>query len=182
MQELAAQVNLDKQLLYRPYANQLYDMIAKELDSLKGGTLIECSFEGIEGCDASFADGFVIRLQKSVSRYSNVVLYLSHCNDVVIENLKGALLVRNEASKEKNNLLYLDGKFRFVISQERNLQETFDFVQESDEVSAREVAEHFQIEINSASNRLKKLYDDNRLFRREIKDEKGRQHIYSINS
>lgn len=180
MREWAHEVDLEQELFYRPTAVKLYEKLFPAIQYLQGGTLLDCSFEDIEGCDASFADEFVIRLQKHVSTFNNVVLRLSHCNEAVLENLRGALMLRNEMDKEKTNILYYDETYHFLIKQEANLQETFDYVQSRDEVSAREIAEYFEIEINSASNRLKKLYDANKLFRHEIKDEKGRQHIYFI--
>lgn len=182
MKELAKKVNLDKELFYRPKAREMFQEVQSLVQYLQGGTLIDCSFEGIEGCDASFADEFVINLQKHVFSFNNVVLRLSYCSEAVLENLQGALMLRNEMDKTKTNILYYDTKYRFLVKMEANLQDTFDYVQSYKEVSAREIAEHYGIEINSASNRLKKLYDTNKLFRYEIKDEKGRQHIYYINS
>lgn len=180
MREWAQKVDLDKELFYRPTAVKMYEELFPLIQYLQGGTLLDCSFDGIEGCDASFADEFVIRLQKHVSHFNNVVFRLSHCNEAVLENLRGALMLRNEMDKAKTNILYYDTMYHFLIKLEANLQETFDYVQKHNEVTAREIAELYGIEINSASNRLKKLYDANKLFRREIKDEKGRQHIYYI--
>ena len=180
MNELAQKVGLNKELFYRPNAVKMYTEVFPLAQYLNGGTLVDCSFEGITGCDASFADEFVINLQKHIAKYKNVVLRLSHCNEAIIENLQGALLIRNEMDNEKTNILYYDSSYKFLIKQEPNLQNTFDFVQSHKEVSARDIAEYFGIEINSASNRLKKLYDSNKLFRREIKDEKGRQHLYFL--
>lgn len=180
MKDLAKQVGLDKELFYRPKAVEMYEGLSQKIQNLKGGTMIDCSFEAIQGCDASFADGFVIKLQKSIGNYKNVVMRLSNCSDTVLENLRAALLLRNEMDGTKVNILYYDTSYHFIVKQEANLQEAFDYVQKHGEVSARDIAEHFNIEINSASNRLKKLYDSNKVFRREIKDEKGRQHLYFI--
>lgn len=180
MRKLASEAGLNKELFYRPKAMEMYEAVTQSLGSVTGGTLVDCSFESIEGCDASFADGFVIKLQKYIQNYNNVVMRLSNCNEAVLENLRAALMLRNEMDKAKTNILYYDVTYHFLVKQESNLQETFDYVQKHKEVSARDIAEHFDIEINSASNRLKKLYDANKIFRREIKDEKGRQHIYFI--
>ena len=182
MLEWAQKVDLGKELFYRPKAVKMYDKLFPDIQHLQGGTLLNCSFENIEGCDASFADEFVIKLQNHISNFNNVVLILTHCNESILENLKGALLIRNEMDKVKTNILYYDMGYHFLLKQEANLQETFDYVQKHDEVSARDIAEVFGIEINSASNRLKKLYDANKLFRKQVKDEKGRLHIYYINS
>lgn len=180
MKNLAESVGLDKELFYRPNAVKMYENVVRELQHIKGGTMIECSFEAINGCDASFADGFVIKLQKHIQQFNNVVLYLSNCNEAVLENLRAALMLRNEMDKTKINILYYDTSFQFLVKQEANLHVAFEYVQKVGETTARDIAEVFDIEINSASNRLKKLYDSNKLFRREIKDEKGRQHIYFI--
>ena len=181
MKELAKSVELEKELFYRPKAIEMYEQLVHNmLRDLKGGTIIDCSFEEIDGCDASFADAFVIKLQRYVEDFNNVVLRLSNCNEFVLENLRAALLLRNEMDKTKTNILYYDETYKFLIKQEANLQTTFDYIQKHGETSARDLAEEFELEINSASNRLKKLYDSNKVFRREIKDEKGRQHIYFI--
>lgn len=180
MKELAQKVGLENELFYRPNAAKMYAELSSQIQYIQGGTLLDCSFESIEGCDASFADEFVIQLQKDISKFNNVVMRLSNCNDAVLENLRGALLIRNEMNQTKINILYYDTAYKFLVKQEPNLQAAFDYVQKYHEVSAREIAEHFGLEINSASNRLKKLYDSNKLFRREFKDEKGRQHLYFI--
>jgi len=180
MKDLAKNVGLEKELFYRPKAIEMYEELTCMLKDLKGGTIVDCSFEGIAGCDASFADAFVIKLQKYIQKFNNVVLRLSNCNEFVLENLRAALLLRNEMDKAKTNILYYDSSYHFLVKQEANLQAAFDYIQKQGETSARDIAEEFELEINSASNRLKKLYDTNKVFRREIKDEKGRQHIYFI--
>lgn len=180
MRELAKDVGLEKELFYRPKAVEMYEKLSQRLQNLQGGTMIKCSFELIDGCDASFSDGFVIKLQRYVSNFNNVVMTLTDCSENVLENLRAALLLRNEMDESRINILYYDTSYHFLIKTEANLQATFDYVQEHGETSARDIAEYFNIEINSASNRLKKLYDSNKIFRREIKDEKGRQHLYFI--
>ena len=64
MNELAQKVGLNKELFYRPNAVKMYTEVFPLVQYLNGGTLVDCSFEGITGCDASFADEFVINLQK----------------------------------------------------------------------------------------------------------------------
>ncbi len=181
LKDLANRFELGTVLFYRPTAKTMYQAAQSAFQNPEQGTLINCSFRDIDGCDVSFADEFVINIQKYIKNYENVVLRLSDCNDAVIENLQATLAARNNKDNTKINVLfYKENRYYFLDKLENSLLQTFDYLQDAGDVTARDVALQFEIEINSASNRLKKLYDTNKLFRKEIIDEIGRQHLYYL--
>jgi hypothetical protein len=170
-------------LFYRPTAKKMYQAEFPKFENLEPGTIINCSFDKIVACDVSFADEFIINLQKHIKQFENVILRVSDCNEEVLENLQAALVVRNnkEKAEEKVNVLcFQDSRYMFIDKLENNLQQTFDYLQEVGELTAREVANKFELEINSASNRLKNLYNARKLFRKEVRNESGMQHVYFI--
>lgn len=180
--KLAKQFELGVVLFYRPTAKLMYQAECPNFENPAPGTMIDCSFTDIQGCDVSFADEFIINIQKYIKAFENVVFRLSDCNEVVRENLQAALAARNGKDDTKINIMYYHlGHYYFLDKMENNLQQTFDYLQDVGSITARDIAIKFEIEINSASNRLKKLYDSNKLFRTETKDENGRQHVYSLN-
>lgn len=185
LHELAKQVGLSTILTFRPKAVEMYKQAIEELGSLACDTVIDCSFAGIEICDVSFVDQFVLSIQLMLKNFENVILRLSNCNEDVLANIEGALHVRNEKDKSKIRicLLYFDQKYYSILGKpEQNLKDTLEIVQGYKEgLTARDLMELQGIaEINSASNRLKRLFDARFVCRRMEITESGRQHIYYI--
>ncbi len=81
---------------------------------------------------------------------------------------KVALLIRKE------------DQMRLIGHVEPNLMEAWQLVYEKSELTARELADQRGLEINTASMRLRKLYDARLLARREEITPDGRQHIYML--
>ncbi len=180
---LAHQVSLEDILTYRPKAREIYDYVVEQPGMLLVGDIIKFSFQGVTTCAVSFVDELFINLQKILSAHGNALMLLVDMSEEVLADIEGALALRNEKDNSRLNLLcYYDSKFIVLGKLENNLQETFKVVTSHEETSARDIAHEFGIEINSASNRLKKLYDLRLLLRRETKDENGRQHLYFLPS
>ena len=185
LHELAERVGLTTILTFRPKATQMFAYAVEDLGALVSDTVIDCSFSGIEICDVSFVDQFILGMQLMVRDYENVILRLSECNEDVLANIEGALHVRNERNKGKSKicLLYFDqNKYLIVGKPEQNLKDAFEVLQNTKHgITARELMEVQDIsEINSASNRLKRLFDARFVCRRMEITESGRQHIYYI--
>lgn len=177
----AKKQGLDQILIYRPTAKRIFSDVLSDFSTLSSDDILECSFQDVDMCDVSFVDEFIINLQKYVLQHQNTVMIITNTNECVQENLEAALTLRNKQDQSKICLLLYDNcKYRVFGDLEKNLKETYDLIKNSDEISARIIAQKFGIEINSASNRLKKLFDLRLLLRREVIDESGRQHKYYL--
>lgn len=179
--ELAKVVHLDDTLFYRPNAVIMFNKATEILGGIGPGTVILCDFEGIKMCDVSFVDEFIINMQLTVQKMNSVMMILMNCCEDVMTNIEAALTWRNQKSNSRTTLLYFsEGKYLILGKIEKSLNQTFQaIVARPGKVTARDIADMFGLpEINSASNRLKKLYDASLLCRSA--DESGWQQEYFI--
>lgn len=178
---LAKEVMLDKVLTGRILAKRMFDTVQRQPSTFEAESVIYCDFNRITACDVSFADAFVISIQREMQKYTNSLLIIENANQDILENLDGALALRNEKDDTKLNLLIVqyDG-YHLLGKLEKNLQEAFSVLSDRHEITAREIAQRFEVEINSASNRLKKLFDARLIQRKELLDPNGRQHVYYL--
>lgn len=181
LSDYAKREELGTILTYRPIAKKIFQEVVKKISPLVDSDILDCYFTKIDVCDVSFSDEFVINLQKLVQNKTNVILRLLDVSEDVFVNLEAALLLRNQKDKSKINLLAIqDNNYVIIGELEKNLLDTFTFMSERQETTARDIAQNYRIEINSASNRLKKLYDASLSLRKEIIDASGRQHQYYL--
>ena len=98
--------------------------------------------------------------------------------------VEAALNQRNRISNENLTLInFVCGRFEVLGNKiEKNVLQVFDLVSDGKHISAREVAERFGLELNSAGNRLKKLYDVHAVVRVEQSAEAGGKFEYYIPS
>lgn len=182
LRELAEKIGLDDMLIYRPNAKRMLDLAVQEIEKPLPGTIIKLDFQKIKLCDVSFADGFVISLQLLVQTIEGVMMELINCCEDVLANIEATLNWRNQKSQTRTTLLYQndDGQYIIFGKPEKSTCETFYAVVEmAGKVTARDIAQKFSpMELNSANNRLKKLYDA-RLLCRET-DDSGWQQYYFI--
>ena len=181
LKDYALQEGFEESLTFRPVAKSIYAKALLNLQTIFPGDIVDCDFTGIEMCDVSFADEFIINLQKHLVEIDNTVLRIVHVKEYVQENIEGALMLRNKKDRTKLNLLlFVHDSYSILGDIEKNLLDTFSLFSIFEHISARELAEQFSIEVNSASNRLKKLYDLRLLLRSEVIDSNGRKHIYYL--
>lgn len=181
LRELAQTVNLSDVLIYRPVAAEMFRTATTRFSKLEAGTTIVVDFEGISLCDASFVDEFIINLQLMVLELENTVMLLTNCCENVLTNIEAALALKNERDKSKLVLLLdRDGEFDILGKLEPSLRDTFNvLVSKKTPVTAREIAEIFDLpEINGASNRLRRLYDARLVCRYQDDDTKWQQVYY----
>ena len=98
--------------------------------------------------------------------------------------VESALNQRNRISNENLTLVnYIGGHFEVLGNKlEKNTRQVFELVSEGSHISVREVAERFDLELNSAGNRLKKLYDAHAVIRIEQSADAGGKFEYYIPS
>ena len=168
-------------LTYRPLGKKAKEVVNRHIQKLLPGQGLELDFNGVELCDVSFVDEVVIEVQKFViSQDKDIIFFISNVKEAVLENLLPALAYRENTGDNVVVLRYEKGKASIFGDLEPKLRDTFELIAKRKSITARELAEINKIAINSASNRLKKLFDKKLLIREEHIDSLGRQHIYRL--
>lgn len=182
IEDIARELDLPGGILtFRPFGKKAKDMIIARIDKMMPGSVIEMDFRNIFSSDVSFADEMITNVQLYLREKDNMLLFITNITQEIKETLEASLSVREVKSKVKVQILYKDEKkYGIIGSLEQNQLETFELLNQKAELTARDVAEKFELEINSASNRLKKLYDQRLVLRKEQVDSTGRQHIYYL--
>jgi predicted transcriptional regulator len=166
-------------LLLRSYGERALPMLEQVLKEVPPGQALILDFAGISVMDTSFADETVLELALGLAqgKYGDRWLILAEPSPATIDNLEGTIARR----RAKVALLILkEGQLRLIGHVEPNLVEAWLFVHERSELTARELADQLGLEINTASTRLRKLYDARLLARHEEITHGGRQHIYAL--
>ena len=129
--------------------------------------------------DVSFADEVVIRLQEGLNKDAfgegqGIILY--GLGDDSIENLTAA--VKLQKLKIAFMVIKQTGKWDCIGQLEQNLRETLDLLFKQGQLTAPDLARQLGLAVNTASTRLKRLYDMH-LIRRDYEiTENGLQYIY----
>ena len=110
-------------------------------------------------------------------KYGDRWMVLAEPSPATIDNLEGTIARRRA---KVALLIRKEGQMRLIGHVEPNLIEAWQLVYERSELTARELADQLGLEINTASMRLRKLYDARLLARREEITPGGRQHIYML--
>lgn len=141
------------------------------------GSLI-LQFPAGQVMDVSFADEAVIQLGQAIvdGKYGRRRLLLAGLTQDSIDNINAAIRL------QRLKLAFLSispgRQWQVVGHLEDNLQETLTIVAQQSSLTAPELADKLDLALNSANNRLKRLYDL-RLIRREYEvSEKGLLYIY----
>lgn len=166
-------------LLLRNYGQRAFPVLEHALKEVPTGQMLLLDFEGISVMDTSFADETVLELALGLSqnKYGERWITLEEPSPATVDNLEGTIARR----KAKVALLiHKEGQMVLIGHVEPNLSEAWQLVCQKTELTARELADHLGLEINTASMRLRKLYDARLLARREEITSGGRQHIYML--
>lgn len=150
---------------------------AEILASSGEGTVMTLDFEGVGIIDFSCADEFLAKLltRLTAGEYGDKYLRLTGINASQRENLEVAL-----ERKKLATILSEDGSWSCLGSLKPYLRETLGVVMESDQLSARELSELLDIELNNSSTRLINLHRQRLVTRRErIMAEGGREFMYA---
>jgi len=166
-------------LLLRNYGRRAFPMLEQALLEVPPGQALLLDFASISVMDTSFADETVLELALGLAqnRYGERWMVLEQPSPATIDNLEGTIARR----KAKVALLINESHhMRLIGHVEANLQEAWQLVCQRGELTARELADHFELEINTASTRLHKLYQARLLARHEEITPAGRQHTYML--
>lgn len=166
-------------LLLRAYGHDACPILEEALLAVPDGETLALDFQGVSVMDTSFADETVLELALGLvgNRYGERYLVLGGPSQATIENLEGTIARR----KAKVALLVRNASGLAILGHvEPNLTETWRLVRKSVELTARELANCLELEINTASMRLRKLHTARLLRRKEEISAEGRQHVYAI--
>ncbi len=197
--DLGSDYHLLKRLfLTREKGEQAYGPLKICLQRVPEGQALTLVFPPDQVMDGSFADASIIRLGEELvaGAFGERGLLLQGLTENSIRNLEGIIHLRhrktddtNQSSEEAAPYRHLKlafllvepaGSWRCVGQLETSLRQTLDIVAVHDRLTAPQLAEMLDLEVNTASNRLKRLHDQ-RLIRREYEvSEKGLQYLYSF--
>lgn len=165
-------------LVTRETGKKLLEVIEREFEKCtkKGIWLID--FQNTGALDYSCADELVCKiLSRNVSgEYGQDVFFVvSGLNQNKKENLQVALEKRRLPIIHKVDV----EKWEIIGSINNSLRATYDFIIKKKQVTAKDVCDEFNLELNAASMRLNALYKK-RIVRRREKNlkEGGRLYIY----
>lgn len=131
----------------------VYQKLSKELDSYPDKNIFGISIKGIRATDASFPRESVISLIKS-KRGEKGFYLLDFCSKDLMDNW-------NYAAKAKDQpiIVLTDGGYE-VIGPDLNkgAKDLLDFIMKEGVVTTAKVAEAFDISVQNASAKLKKLH------------------------
>lgn len=182
---LANQVGLtDGILVLRPKAIEMFNLALKQYGGPLIGDVYICNLNGIIDCSGSFVDEFILGWQRLIREMDNTMFILTNITEDVQYTILSALNLRNKMDKGSLVLVArIGGKYQILGEKmERNVLDVFDLMANGTRITARTVAERFSIELNSAGNRLKKLYDSHATMRIEQSTENGGKFEYYLPS
>ncbi len=179
---LAEQVGMGTILLLRPKAAEMYDLSVQEYGMPLPGDIYICDMNGIEDCSGSFVDEFIFRWCNSVRGTDNAIFVVTNVTDDSLYSLEAALMHRNRMNNDSMVVLRYQGGIYNAIGDrmEKNVRAVFDLMADGKHITARAVAGHFELELNSAGNRLKKLYDAHLAMRLEQSIANGGKYEYYL--
>jgi hypothetical protein len=157
---------------------QAYALLKARLETIAEGQALVLDFPAAQLMDASFADESIVRLGEETMEWQFGArgLLLMGLTDDTVHNLQAVIQLRH--LKLAFLLVTMSGEWRVIGQLEASLHETLDIVARYRQLTAPQLTDLLGLAINTASNRLKRLYDQ-RLVRREYDiSDKGLQYIY----
>jgi DNA-binding transcriptional ArsR family regulator len=169
-------------LITREKGQKVYSAIQKWLENKENlGSPIVIKFPENQLVDVSFADEVIIRLGEDVrnGRYGvDQGLILHRLGEDSIKNLEAA--VNLQKLKTAFLVLKTSGEWDYVGRLEQNLRDTLNLLFSQKELTAPDLVKRLGLAINTASTRLKRLYDLH-LVKRDFEiSENGLQYIYQF--
>ena len=178
--EIAEAIGVTQKILTsRPQGKLAREELLLQCEKLMSGDYLDLDFNSIHLCDVSFIDEIIVKVQ-IILKGRECALFITNVAPGIKENLEAILALR-EIKGERNQILeFKDNRFAYVGTLEPNLNQAFNLLSQKVHLTARELAELLDIQINNASNRLKKLSDSGLVLRKEYIDSVGKQHFYSL--
>lgn len=173
MNEIKATILL-RNLMENPYGwgrdqgREVFQRLIREVESNPGKPVIEVSLQGVERADISFASETVVEVAR---RYrGNKGFCLVHVgSEDLLENFEAA------AGKKAQPLTVWEGDKGTVIGVQpsQGNAATFDYLLTKPSVTASEIANALDLQITNASTKLKQLWEQGFVLRRQETAESG---------
>lgn len=160
----------------------MFELSKTKIGQILYGDVVECDLNGVLDCSSSFVDEFIIGWQRIVNQVENAMLILINATSDVQYTIEAALNQRNKLSNESIVLvIYSENRYEVLGNRiEKNVREVFALLAEGSRITARLIADKFSLELNSAGNRLKKLYDAHMAMRSDQSIDAGGKFEYYI--
>lgn len=185
IKEIALSLDIDFDYLSsRPDGEQFANYLQKELPQTSTSVVIYLDFADVELMDGSFADEAfgTIAAHRSQNDINILPLILRNVDDVSLDNLELALLSRPARQTGLRNCVFpveqTDGSIVLCGKYEDHVKQTFDLLNEHQQLTTRELAELLKLGTTASSTRLKVLHNLGLALRFEERDDKGRQFVY----
>ncbi len=177
--DLAQQAEIDEHyLLDRENGERMLPVLREHLNNISLGEPLILCFAPQTRTDASFADAAFVSLALEVveGKFGDRAVLLKDLSPNLIFNIEGAIEKRD--LKLAMLAVFSDGTWSCIGHLEQNLRDTLNEVAEHDGLGASDLVTLFDLAINTASNRLKKLHDQHLVRRQAQSTEKGLQFTY----
>lgn len=169
-------------LVLRPLAYKMLELSRNSTGNIAPGDVVTCDLKGIIDCSSSFADEFILGWQRIINSVQNTLFILTNMNDDVRYTVEATLNQSNRLAKDNLSLIvFLNNQYMILGNKiEKNALEVFELMTKRKSITVREVADIFDLELNSASNRLKKLFDAHTVMRIEQSPDSGGKYEYYL--
>lgn len=184
--ELAQEAGIadPKWLISRDFGRLFLPVLQEKLESMPSTGTLHLDFSDIDLLEWSFADEAiaVLCVKLSSGEFPGRYLILEGLSDTSTENL--AIAIRTRPERENKPLRNLvvpvvkNGKIIPVGKLEEHLKPVWDYLAKNHQITARELSAALEMEINTASTKLKTLYDLRLLKREESRTDTGKQYFY----
>jgi hypothetical protein len=165
-------------LVTRELGMQAYALLRQALVEVKPGGILVLDFAEVKVMDSSFFGGSILKLLRELvdNKFGERYVVLINVNASTKENI--TVTIRGHRLRLGLQVIE-EGKSILLGQIEPNLEETLVLVNSRGLLTARDLADSLPgMAINTASNRLKKLFDLRLVQRVEETTETGRQHVY----
>lgn len=179
MQQLSRDLGLNGHFfLTREQGERAYHRLVAQLRTVPESQPLILTFPPHQVMDASFADETLVRLGKELlaGDFGDRCVLLQGLTDDSQLNLDAVIHL------QRLKLAFLavepDGAWQLVGALEANLQDTLQLVARHAQMTAPELASLMNLELNTASTRLKRLYDLHLLRRDYAVSKRGLEYTY----
>lgn len=179
MAQLAKQLELAEGLFVtRENGERVYPLIMERLQSIPDNSALMLVFPPGQLLDASFVDECIVQLGRRIlaGEYDHRAILLEGLTSNSIININSVIALH----QIKLAFLVIESTedWQHIGHLESSLLEVLAFLAERRRITAPELATAMQLAINTASNRLKRLYDRRLIWREHEISDKGLQYIY----
>lgn len=157
-----------------------YAMVRGRLQELPEGELLLLDFPEKQLMDASFADELLVRLTAELNEdaFGRRGLGVRRLTQDTELNIRAVIELRRLDRKIAILAIGDETPWKIIGRLEANLLDAFELVQRHKVMTAPRLADILSVAINSASNRLKRLYDLHLLQRSYKVSEQGLEYSY----